>query len=118
MSIWLNPRGKSTFGIGLCDRCSRKMSLDDLYKDPNFPGLRVCKNDLDELDPWRLPARQTEDIHLPFTRPDLPLDTAPLGLMLENDNYFIVSENYEYPNAAKKSDDPNYVAPASGWIVP
>jgi hypothetical protein len=49
------------------------MSLDDLYPDPNFPGLRVCKEDLDVLDPWRLPARQTEDIHLPFTRPDRPL---------------------------------------------
>ena len=73
MSIWLNPRGKSTFGIGLCDRCSRKMSLDDLYPDPNFPGLRVCTDDLDVLDPWRLPARQTEDIHLAFTRPDYPL---------------------------------------------
>lgn len=73
MSIWFNPRGKSTFGIGLCDRCSIKMSLDDLYPDPNFPGLRVCSNDLDVLDPWRLPARQTEDIHLAFTRPDRPL---------------------------------------------
>lgn len=77
MSIWLVPRGKSTFGIGICDRCSRKMSLDDLHIDPNFPGLRVCKDDLDVLDPWRLPARQTEDIHLPFTRPDIPLDLSP-----------------------------------------
>lgn len=77
MGIWYNPRGKSTFGIGICDRCSRKMSLDDLHTDPNFPGLRVCKDDLDVLDPWRLPARQTEDIHLPFTRPDIPLGLTP-----------------------------------------
>jgi hypothetical protein len=33
----------------------------------------VCIDDLDVLDPWRLPARETEDINLPFVRPDYPL---------------------------------------------
>lgn len=73
MPIFLNPRGRSTFGIGICARCSRKMFLEDLYPDPNSPGLMVCKKDLDVLDPYRLPARQTEQINLPFNRPDLPL---------------------------------------------
>jgi hypothetical protein len=73
MSYWVDPRGKSTYGIGLCGRCSRKMSLTDLYPDPNAPGLMVCKDDLDDLDPYRLPARQTERINLPFVRPDVPL---------------------------------------------
>jgi hypothetical protein len=39
--------------------------------DPNFPGMRVCKDDLDKFDPWRLPARQTENISLRFPRPDV-----------------------------------------------
>lgn len=74
MGIWLDPRGKSTFGIGICGRCSRKMSLDDLQPDPNIPGLMVCAKDRDEFDPYRLPARQSEDIRLPFVRPDVEFD--------------------------------------------
>jgi hypothetical protein len=31
----------------------------------------VCVKDLDVLDPYRLPARQTEQINLPFYRPDV-----------------------------------------------
>lgn len=73
MSIFLDTRGRSTLGIGLCARCSRKMSLDDLYSDPNFPSLMVCKDDIDQFDPYRLPARQPETITLPFVRPDDPL---------------------------------------------
>ena len=77
MPIFLDPRGQATFGIGLCARCSRKMFLSELYSDPNSPGLRVCLDDLDVLDPYRLPARQTEQINLPFVRPDVPLTVSP-----------------------------------------
>lgn len=73
MPVFLNPKGKATYGIGLCARCSRKMFLEDLFPDPNAPGLMVCLKDLDVLDPYRLPARQTEQINLPFYRPDVPL---------------------------------------------
>lgn len=74
MARYLDTRGRSTLGIGLCARCSRKFSLDDLQPDPNYPGLMVCRADLDDLDPYRLPARQSEDITLRFPRPDTPLD--------------------------------------------
>ena len=47
MPVYLSTRGKTTLGIGICGRCSRKFSLDDLYPDPNYPGLRVCKDDMD-----------------------------------------------------------------------
>jgi hypothetical protein len=47
--------------------------------DPNFPGMRVCKDDLDNFDPWRLPARQTENIALRFPRPDANIATGPIG---------------------------------------
>jgi hypothetical protein len=47
--------------------------------DPNFPGMRVCKDDLDNFDPWRLPALQTENIALRFPRPDANIATGPIG---------------------------------------
>ena len=70
MPIFIDPTGRSTFGLGVCSRCWQKFSLEDLYSDPNSPGLKVCLNDLDDYDPYRLPARRTEDITLPFYRPD------------------------------------------------
>ena len=75
MPKFLDTRGRSTLGIGICGRCSRKMSLDDLYPDPNYPGLYVCSDDLDRLDPWRLAARETESIVLDHPRPDTPIDS-------------------------------------------
>jgi hypothetical protein len=53
------------------------MPLLELMPDRNLPGLMVCKADNDEFDPYRLPARQTEQINLPFVRPDTPIDLAP-----------------------------------------
>jgi hypothetical protein len=47
--------------------------------DPNFPGMRVCKDDLDQFDPWRLPAIQTENIALRFPRPDVTVATGPIS---------------------------------------
>jgi hypothetical protein len=92
MSVFLDPRGKSTFGIGICARCQRKMSLDELMPDPNSPGLRVCEIDRDQFDPYRLPARQPERITLNFPRPDVPINTNPGGLVTESDNYFMINE--------------------------
>ena len=76
MPLYLDPRGRATYGVGICARCSRKMFIDELTSDPNSPGLMVCREDLDVLDPYRLPARETEDITLPFYRPDLDLTGA------------------------------------------
>jgi hypothetical protein len=55
----------------------------------------VCKDDLDEFDPYRLPARQTEDITLRFVRPDESIATDPAGGILENGDYFLVTEDFE-----------------------
>lgn len=73
MPKYLDPRGRSTYGIGICGRCKMRFSLEDLKPDPNFPGLMVCDKDRDVLDPYRLPPRQPETITLAFTRPDEPL---------------------------------------------
>lgn len=73
MPMFLNTQGRSTLGIGICGRCSRKFSLEDLHPDPNNPGLRVCAADRDQFDPYRLPAPQPDKITLRFVRPDEPL---------------------------------------------
>ena len=74
MSVFLDTRGRATLAIGICGRCSRKFPLDELMPDPNYPGLRVCRADRDDYDPYRLPARQPETISLRFPRPDVPLE--------------------------------------------
>ena len=71
------------------------MSLDDLYSDPNYPGLMVCLVDRDQYDPYRLPARQPEVISLRFARPDTSIATDPAGLPTEDDSYFMITENSE-----------------------
>lgn len=75
MPIFLDTRGRSKLAIAICARCSIKMSIDDLMPDPNAPGLLVCKDDLDELDPYRLPPAATEDVTLEWARPDVDIDT-------------------------------------------
>jgi len=79
MSVYLDTRGNSVLSVAVCDRCNRKFAYVDLMPDPNFPGMRVCKDDLDKFDPWRLPARQTENIALRFPRPDVSVATGPIG---------------------------------------
>lgn len=87
MPVYIDTSGNSVLSVALCDRCSRKFAYVDLMPDPNFPGMRVCKEDLDNFDPWRLPARQTENIALRFPRPDISVATGPIGgnqIMTEN----------------------------------
>jgi len=79
MSVYLDTRGNSVLSVAVCDRCNRKFPYVDLMPDPNFPGMRVCKDDLDVFDPWRLPAIQTENIALRFPRPDVSVATGPIG---------------------------------------
>jgi len=73
MGYYLDTRGLSSLAIGICGRCSLKFPIVDLMEDPNSPGLRVCRYDVDDYDPYRLPPRETEDITLEFVRPDEPL---------------------------------------------
>lgn len=93
MPLYLNTIGRSVLGIGICDRCARKFSLDDLMPDPNYPSLRVCKDDKDDYDPYRLPARQPEKVTLAFVRPDVPLGTNPSGFISEDGNDFFTEDN-------------------------
>jgi hypothetical protein len=81
MPVYLDTRGNSVLSVAVCDRCNRKFPYVDLMPDPNFPGMRVCKEDLDKFDPWRLPARQTENIALRNPRPDVSVALVPGQIM-------------------------------------
>jgi len=95
MSVYLDPQGQPTFGIGICGRCSIKFLLSELSPDPNFPGLMVCQYDRDELDPYLLPVPPPDQIVLPFNRPDRNIDTHPSGVIQEAGDEFIVTEDGE-----------------------
>jgi hypothetical protein len=84
MPVYLDTSGNSVLSVAICDRCSRKFAYTDLMPDPNFPGMRVCKDDLDKFDPWRLPAIQTENIALRFPRPDVSVALVPDAILTEN----------------------------------
>jgi hypothetical protein len=92
MPVYLDTRGKSTLAIGICGRCSRKFSMTELQPDPNYPGLLVCDADRDNYDPYRLPARQPENITLRFARPDTSIATNPAGTIAENGDQFLINE--------------------------
>jgi hypothetical protein len=91
--MYLDVTGQATYGIAICGRCSRKFLLAELSPDPNSPGLMVCKEDLDDYDPYRLAPRAPDQIVLPFTRPDTPINTHPAGLIQEAGDLFIITED-------------------------
>lgn len=75
MPLFIDTRGEACAAVAICDRCKTKVRIAHLVSDPNSPGLRVCHDTCkDAFDPWRLPARQTENIALRYPRPDEPLE--------------------------------------------
>ena len=74
MALYLNTTGLASRSIAVCDRCKMKVAYSALVADRNAPGLRVCDSCADNLDPWRLPSRVTENITLRTPRPDEPLN--------------------------------------------
>ena len=76
MAKYLNTLGEKTLSIAICGRCQMKRKLSELVSDPNSPGLRVCtRGCVDDLDPWRLPARANDKIDTAYPRPEVPLST-------------------------------------------
>lgn len=72
MSKFLPVRTKGTAAIAVCPRCQKKIYYDELKRDPNN-GNYYCGDCVDIYDPWRLPARATENISLQHPRPDVEL---------------------------------------------
>lgn len=95
MPRYLNPRGRATYGIALCCRCATKRFLDELVPDPNSPGLMVCREDIDDLDPYRMAPRPADPIALLFYRPDVSLATSPIGILTEDAEGFLITEDGE-----------------------
>lgn len=80
--LYLDTRSEPTYAIAICDRCKFKVPLARLISDPNSPGLRVCKDTcVDQLDPYRLPARRPEDITVQFPRPEEPIVVDPVPVV-------------------------------------
>jgi hypothetical protein len=102
MAKFLDTTGNSTLGVAICARCSRKMPLEELYSDPNSPNLMVCKDDLDQYDPYRLAPRPADQITLPFVRPDLPLTQDQYGILTQDDEEYIITEDESGYLYAKK----------------
>jgi len=96
MSGWDDPTGRPFYAVGLCDRCHRRFFLDELIEDGNLPGLRVCRDDWDELDPYRLPARQPDNLVLPFVRPDEPIAVTTCSHPYELPGYVLIEDGFEY----------------------
>ena len=70
---FLDTRGKQWLAIGICARCKRKFPLEELWSDRNNPAPEVCANDIDDFDPYRIPANVADNIVLRHPRPDTPL---------------------------------------------
>ena len=96
MPRFIDPTGESTYGIGICGRCSRKFRLAELHPDPNFPALMVCDEDTDDYDPYRLAAKPEDQVVLPFVRPDTPINTNPSGLITPDGTQFIVTDSGQF----------------------
>jgi hypothetical protein len=80
MPKFISTSGKTKIAIGICGRCARKVAYSSLRPDPNYPALYVCEDRgcWDDLDPYRLPARQSERIDLDHPRPDVGLVVATM----------------------------------------
>ena len=107
MPRFLNTEGLTSVAIAVCDRCKMKRAFVQLGPDPNFPGLRVCDQGCaDQLDPYRLAARQTERINLRFPRPDVSVDAGDNYLITGGNNQFQISteQNTQTPTQTGNKD--------------
>ena len=107
MPRFLNTEGLTSVAIAVCDRCKMKRAFVQLGPDPNLPGLRVCDQGCaDQLDPYRLAARQTERINLRFPRPDVSVADTNTYLITGGNNQFILSTegNTQTPTQTGNND--------------
>jgi NAD-dependent SIR2 family protein deacetylase len=81
--------------IAVCDRCKTKMPYKRLRADGNTKGLRVCPECWDEKDPYRLPARKTEQLTLSKPRPDVQIP-ATTDFLIAEDGSIITTEQDDY----------------------
>lgn len=74
MSLYLPIKNVAgSMAIAVCFRCQKKVYYGELKQDPNNQNY-YCKDCIDLYDPWRLPARQAENIAISHPRPDTELE--------------------------------------------
>lgn len=73
MGLYLPINTHGSCAIAVCPRCAKKVQYSDLKKDPNNDQW-YCEDCVDIYDPWRLPARNAEDISLQHPRPDTEIE--------------------------------------------
>lgn len=65
--------------VSVCDRCGLKYPYQHLRQDGDIPGLWVCSQCWDRIDPYKLPARQPDAFTLSHPRPDVSVaEDSPL----------------------------------------
>jgi hypothetical protein len=74
VNMFLPVKTGASSSPGICGRCRTKKYLSELKSDPNVPGLRVCRDCSDSLDPYRKTPRQPENIAVQNPRLDESLD--------------------------------------------
>lgn len=80
MSAFLDTRGKAILSPAICDRCRLRGAAADMIPDRDKPGLFVHPHCADDIDPWKLPPRQAEDVSIPHPRRDVVPPIAAPGL--------------------------------------
>ena len=92
MPVFLDTLGLSDLSIAICDRCRMKRPHALMRSDPNFPGLQVCQEGCaDQFDPYRLPARRTENITIRYPRPDADIAVRSNDLATTGYGGYVVS---------------------------
>lgn len=85
-----------TLSVAICARCALRHPYQRLSGDGDKgQAMRVCPDDNDQKDPWKLPARQSDAMALRFARPDVSIAVTPAGIISEDGNSFVVNETVE-----------------------
>ncbi len=72
----------------ICGRCQVRYPYTKLMADGNSPGLRVCKDCRDEIDPYKLAPRQPDSYVLKFPRPDVNIAIQPYASNWDSSELF------------------------------
>jgi hypothetical protein len=108
MPRFLNTTGNASLAIFICARCKMKRPITEQIPDHNFPGLKVCTQGCaDELDPYRLPARQTSASPCGSRAPDANIDTNPNAIQTTGQDQWTISpeQNTATPENNGNLDD-------------
>lgn len=82
MARFLSPFARRIAAPAVCQRCNFKFYLVDLQPDGDNPGIRVCRQCCDQIDPYKLPPPPPDRIAIPNPLPDVmpvPPQPSPAG---------------------------------------